>query len=161
EVYTLFLGGGTPTHLRGEQLIRLLTTVLRWHPLSGNSNIEFRNPKQIRSTKSEACLRPAGPHPDPLSATVDLRPEGWGDEITEFSVEANPADVDLETVAILADHGVTRISLGGQSFQQGKLKVLERDHLVDDIARAVELARGRGLDVSLDLIFGVPGETLC
>src|SRR5215471_4734186 len=88
EVDTLFLGGGTPTHLRGEQLIRLLTTVLRWHPLSGNSNIEFRNPKQIRSTKSEACLRPAGPHPDPLSATVDLRPEGWGDEITEFSVEA-------------------------------------------------------------------------
>ena len=43
EVDTLFLGGGTPTHLRGEQLIRLLTTVLRWHPLSGNSNIEFRN----------------------------------------------------------------------------------------------------------------------
>src|SRR5262249_34802201 len=82
-------------------------------------------------------------------------------EIAEFSVEANPADMDLETVAILADHGVTRVSLGAQSFQQGKLKVLERDHLVDDIARAMELARGRGLDVSLDLIFGVPGETLC
>jgi oxygen-independent coproporphyrinogen-3 oxidase len=68
--------------------------------------------------------------------------------------------VDLETVAILAEHGVTRISLGGQSFDAQKLRLLERDHQPDDIARAVELVRERGLAVSLDLIFGAPGETL-
>src|SRR5215831_8216375 len=34
EVATVFLGGGTPTHLRGERLVRLLTTVLKWHPLA-------------------------------------------------------------------------------------------------------------------------------
>src|SRR5262245_41860852 len=53
EVDTLFLGGGTPTHLRGEQLERLLAIVLKWHPIAENSKIETRNSKQIRSTKSE------------------------------------------------------------------------------------------------------------
>jgi oxygen-independent coproporphyrinogen III oxidase len=115
EVGTLFFGGGTPTHLRGKHLRRLLEIVLKWHPLAT--------------------------HP-------------------EFSVEANPADVDEETVAILADHGVTRISLGAQSFQAEKLRLLERDHQPGDIAQAVELVRGRGLDVSLDLIFGAPEETV-
>jgi oxygen-independent coproporphyrinogen III oxidase len=78
----------------------------------------------------------------------------------EFSVEANPADIRRETVDILADHGATRISLGAQSFNANKLCMLERDHQADDIARAVDLIRDRGLNVSLDLIFGAPGETL-
>ncbi len=77
----------------------------------------------------------------------------------EFSVEANPIDIDAETVAILAEHGVTRVSLGSQSFDTAKLKVLERDHTAADILRAVELLRQQRLSISLDLIFGVPGET--
>lgn len=77
----------------------------------------------------------------------------------EFSVEANPSDIDLATIAVLAGHGVTRLSLGAQSFDADKLKLLERDHQAADIACAVELARCGGLDISLDLIFGVPGET--
>jgi oxygen-independent coproporphyrinogen-3 oxidase len=115
EVDTLFFGGGTPTKLRGAQLERLLTIVLRWHPL------------------------PAG---------------------HEFSVEANPADVDAAAVRLLADHGVTRVSLGAQSFNAAKLRRLERDHQAADIARAVELIRGAGLDVALDLIFAAPDESL-
>ena len=47
-----------------------------------------------------------------------------------------------------------------QSFDADKLRLLERDHQSGDIGRAVELIRKRGLNVSLDLIFGVPGETL-
>ncbi len=78
----------------------------------------------------------------------------------EFSIEANPADLDDATVAILAAHGVNRISLGGQSFQPAKLRLLERDHLAADIERSVEVIRRAGIAVSVDLIFGVPGETL-
>ena len=78
----------------------------------------------------------------------------------EFSVEANPADIDAATVRALADHGVTRISLGAQSFNAGKLRRLERDHQPADIARAVELIRAAGLHVALDLIFAAPDETL-
>jgi oxygen-independent coproporphyrinogen-3 oxidase len=77
----------------------------------------------------------------------------------EFSVEANPADIDAAMVRTLADHGVTRISLGAQSFQAAKLRRLERDHQPADIARAVELISAAGLQVALDLIFAAPEET--
>jgi oxygen-independent coproporphyrinogen-3 oxidase len=78
----------------------------------------------------------------------------------EFSIEANPGTLDAEKVAVLADHGVTRVSLGAQSFQPPLLQVLERDHGPDDVARAVDAIRRRMAEVSLDLIFGVPGQTL-
>jgi oxygen-independent coproporphyrinogen III oxidase len=119
EVETLFFGGGTPTHLRGDQLRRLLEIVLHWHPLVSEGRAGH-----------------------------------------EFSVEANPSDIDAETVGLLADHGVTRISLGAQSSQAVKLQVLERDHDAEIIQQAADLIRSHGLDLSLDLIFGAPGETL-
>jgi oxygen-independent coproporphyrinogen-3 oxidase len=115
EVDTLYIGGGTPTHLKGPTLARLLALVLSWHP-------------------------PAVGH--------------------EFTVEANPGDLDDRTVAILADHGVTRVSLGAQSFDAKKLRALERDHTGADIRRSVDLVRSRSMAVSLDLIFAAPLETL-
>ncbi|HMF11279.1 MAG TPA: radical SAM family heme chaperone HemW, partial [Gemmataceae bacterium] len=78
----------------------------------------------------------------------------------EFSIEANPGTLGAEKVAALADCGVTRVSLGAQSFQPRLLHVLERDHSPDDVPRAVEAIRRRIPELSLDLIFGVPGQTL-
>ena len=78
----------------------------------------------------------------------------------EFSVEANPADLSDEKIGLLAAAGVNRISLGGQSFDAGKLTLLERDHDAAQLRRACELAKRRIPSVSLDLIFGTPGETL-
>ncbi len=78
----------------------------------------------------------------------------------EWTVEANPADVNKPMIETLRQSGVTRLSLGGQSFRDEKLRILERDHSGRDVGQAVELARGAGLQVSLDLIFATPGETL-
>ncbi len=78
----------------------------------------------------------------------------------EWTVEANPADVNHERLAVLARHGVNRISLGAQSFRTEKLKLLERDHLAEEIIQASRLAREAGMQVALDLIFAAPGETL-
>jgi len=78
----------------------------------------------------------------------------------EFSVEANPVGLDAEKIAVLAEHGVNRLSLGAQSFQPRLLRILERDHEPDDVLRAVQTAKRRIARVSLDLIFGVPGQTL-
>jgi oxygen-independent coproporphyrinogen-3 oxidase len=114
-VQTLFLGGGTPTHLSARQLERLLSEVARWLPLEPGH---------------------------------------------EFSVEANPGTLDSDKVRVLADHGVNRVSLGVQSFHRHLLRVLERNHDPGDVPRAVEVLKGRIAQVSLDLIFGVPGQTL-
>jgi oxygen-independent coproporphyrinogen-3 oxidase len=78
----------------------------------------------------------------------------------EYSIEANPGTLHPDKIAILADHGVTRVSLGVQSFQPSLLQVLERDHAPHDVPRAVDAIRGRIPEISLDLIFGVPGQTL-
>jgi oxygen-independent coproporphyrinogen-3 oxidase len=78
----------------------------------------------------------------------------------EFSVEANPADLKPEMLDTLADSGVNRLSLGGQSFDAGKLRMLERDHSGDQLRDAVQRAKQKFAAVSLDLIFGVPGESL-
>ena len=77
----------------------------------------------------------------------------------EFSVEANPRGLDADKLDLLASHGVNRLSLGVQSFQRELLGVLERDHVPDDVARVVERIRPRVACFSLDLIFGVPGQT--
>ena len=115
RVHTLFLGGGTPTHLSREGLDRLLTVLARWFPMG----------------------------------------EGG-----EFTVEANPESLTAEKVAVLSRHGVNRVSLGAQSFHPHLLRTLERQHDPAAIPRAVEMLRRADMQVSLDLIFGVPGQAL-
>ncbi|HEY1338993.1 MAG TPA: radical SAM family heme chaperone HemW [Bryobacteraceae bacterium] len=114
-VQTLFLGGGTPTHLSAAQLERLLSFLRRWLPFAPDAE-------------------------------------------AEFSVECNPDTLTADKIDMLADHGVTRVSLGAQSFHADLLRTLERAHDPDEIARAVERVRRRIDNVSLDLIFGVPGQ---
>jgi oxygen-independent coproporphyrinogen-3 oxidase len=92
-----------------------------------------------------------------LSAVLRWLPPRPGHE---FSVEANPESLDADKVAVLADHGVTRVSLGVQSFHEPLLRALGRDHTPQDVAPAVERVRRRIAQVSLDLIFGAPGQTL-
>lgn len=77
----------------------------------------------------------------------------------EFSVEANPADLHAEQVDVLVQGGVNRISLGIQSFDDGKLAALERDHRRGEIERAWSLVDGRFSSVAIDLMFAAPGET--
>ncbi|MEN1681334.1 MAG: radical SAM family heme chaperone HemW [Planctomycetota bacterium] len=78
----------------------------------------------------------------------------------EWTVEANPLDVTEPLVQRLAQRGVTRVSLGGQSFDDAKLRTLERDHSADDLRRAVTLVKEGGIDACLDLIFASPDESL-
>ena len=78
----------------------------------------------------------------------------------EVTVEANPDTVTDTVVADLAASGVTRLSIGMQSAVPRVLAALDRTHNPDNVATAVAAARGAGLDVSVDLIYGAPGETL-
>lgn len=81
-------------------------------------------------------------------------------ELIEFTVESNPNTLDEDKVRVLADHGVNRISLGAQSFHPRLLETLERNHDPASVGRAVERIRKRIENISIDLIFGVPGQTL-
>jgi putative oxygen-independent coproporphyrinogen III oxidase len=112
---TVFFGGGTPTLLPAENLVRMLQAV---------------------------------------RDTWGLAP---GAEVT---TEANPDSVDAAYLAELAAAGFTRVSFGMQSAVPRILATLERTHDPARIPLVVQWARDAGLDVSLDLIYGTPGETL-
>ena len=78
----------------------------------------------------------------------------------EVTVEANPETVTPELAALLRDCGVTRVSLGAQSFQPRLLGVLDRRAGPDDVRRSVYALRDANFDnVSLDLIYGIPGQS--
>jgi len=85
----------------------------------------------------------------------------WGLEPgAEVTTEANPDSVDERYLADLAAAGFTRVSFGMQSAVPHVLATLERTHDPERVPHVVRWAREAGLDVSLDLIYSTPGESL-
>lgn len=78
----------------------------------------------------------------------------------EITTEANPDSVDAEYLQTLADAGFTRVSFGMQSAVPSVLKTLDRTHTPERVPLVTRWARAAGLQVSVDLIYGTPGETL-
>lgn len=94
-----------------------------------------------------------------LARLFDLSATHSGD--AEFTVECNPESVTPDLMQRLRAGGVNRVSMGAQSFEARHLRTLERRHDPENVARALELAREAGINrQSVDLIFGVPGQTL-
>ena len=87
-----------------------------------------------------------------LRGSFDLRPR-------EVTVEANPATLDRARLEAWRELGLTRLSLGAQTLAERGLRALGRTHQASDVGPAVDAARSVGADVSLDLIFGWPGQT--
>ena len=79
----------------------------------------------------------------------------------EITIEANPNDVDESYCSELLDSGVNRLSIGAQTLDRRGLRVLGRLHEADHVARAAGAARRAGFEnVSLDFIYGWPGQTI-
>lgn len=93
-----------------------------------------------------------------LDAVRSAFPLAPGAEVT---LEANPGTVDRAKLAGFRAAGVNRLSLGVQAFQERLLRVAGRDHTTEDGRRVVAEARAAGFtNLSLDLIFALPGQTL-
>jgi oxygen-independent coproporphyrinogen-3 oxidase len=97
---------------------------------------------------------------DALAALLDRIRQAWGIAPgAEVTTEANPDSVTRESLATLASAGFTRVSFGMQSAVTHVLATLDRTHQPANVQRAVEWARDAGLGVSVDLIYGTPGES--
>jgi putative oxygen-independent coproporphyrinogen III oxidase len=96
-----------------------------------------------------------------LAAMLGAVRDTWGlAPGAEVTTEANPDSVDADSLAALAAAGFTRVSFGMQSAVPHVLATLERTHDPARIPLVVQWARDAGLQVSLDLIYGTPGESL-
>lgn len=115
QLSTVFFGGGTPTLLGPEPVLRM-----------------FEHAKNL-----------------------------WGlAPGVEVTVEANPDSVSEHDLVALAQGGVTRVSVGVQSVVPSVLATLDRTHTPERVPLTVAAVKNAGLAVSVDLIFGSPGETL-
>ncbi len=80
---------------------------------------------------------------------------------TEFTVEANPGDLSEDKLKLLYESGVNRLSFGVQSFNDELLKKIGRTHKARDVFHSVTSARKIGFEnISLDLIYSLPGQTV-
>jgi oxygen-independent coproporphyrinogen-3 oxidase len=102
-------------------------------------------------------MLPAG---DLVRMLAAVRDEFGLVEGAEVTTEANPDSVDRDDLARLAEGGFTRVSFGMQSAVPHVLAALDRTHDPARVPLVVGWAREAGLDVSLDLIYGTPGESL-
>jgi oxygen-independent coproporphyrinogen-3 oxidase len=89
-----------------------------------------------------------------IRARIHLEPDA------EITMEANPGSVETEKFAGFAKAGITRVSLGIQSFQDAQLKALGRIHNGAEAKRAIEIALQHFKSVNLDLMYGLPMQTL-
>ena len=115
-IESVYIGGGTPTHLGHARLTSLLYA---------------------------------------LSVSLDLAREGL-----EFTVEANPESLDAALVRDLWALGANRLSIGVQSFDDEVLGLLGRAHDAQRAREAIAAARERFDNVSVDLMCGIPGQSL-
>lgn len=82
------------------------------------------------------------------------------DFLEEFTLEVNPEDVSPELINAWRDAGVNRISMGVQSLVDAELRTVGRVHDADTASRAASLLRAAFPNLNLDLMFGLPGQTL-
>ncbi|MDR1650790.1 MAG: radical SAM family heme chaperone HemW [Synergistaceae bacterium] len=78
----------------------------------------------------------------------------------EVTAEANPGSLSPEHLALWSEWRINRVSIGAQSFEDGRLAFLGRTHCAAQAKDAAESCANAGFSVSLDMMFGLPGETL-
>ena len=115
KVYTVFIGGGTPSLFSAQAIETILTAVRMLLPLDVNA---------------------------------------------EITLEANPGTVEVSKFAGYREAGVNRLSLGIQSFNDAHLKALGRIHGANEARRAVEIAQQHFDNINLDLMYGLPQQTV-
>ncbi|NER18148.1 radical SAM family heme chaperone HemW [Spongiivirga citrea] len=77
----------------------------------------------------------------------------------EITLEANPDDLDLETIKVLAGSRVNRLSIGIQSFLEADLKLMNRAHNAKEAKDCLDQAKKYFDNISIDLIYGIPNMT--
>jgi oxygen-independent coproporphyrinogen-3 oxidase len=134
---TIYIGGGTPSVLAPSQLEFLFATI--------RENFEFDGARD--EGVHGAGVRDVGSH--------DLS------NIVEYTIEINPGTLTPVKIAAIQAGGINRVSIGAQAFQDHLIAGLGRIHNAAEIVTAVEELKAAGLhNLSLDLMFGIPGQTL-
>ncbi|WP_167046870.1 radical SAM family heme chaperone HemW [Salinibacterium sp. ZJ454] len=151
----------TATELRGvkrsDYAAQAVTEIALAQTVLDHSGVPARPVSTVFFGGGTPTLLPASDLIEMFHAVVDT----WGlVPGAEVTTEANPDSVDLDYLQALKAAGFTRVSFGMQSAVPHVLATLERTHDPERVPLVVQWAREAGLQVSLDLIYGTPGESL-
>ncbi|GAA3625765.1 radical SAM family heme chaperone HemW [Microbacterium awajiense] len=150
----------TATELRGARREDYARTLVREVSLARRA-LADRGPLRPASTVFFGGGTPTLLPASDLALMLESVADAFGiADSAEVTVEANPDTVDDVVAIRLARAGVTRMSIGMQSAVPAVLATLDRTHDPDNVRTAVAAARAAGLQVSIDLIYGAPGESL-
>lgn len=115
QIDTIYFGGGTPSLLSAEEILRIMDTLQRYYPI---------------------------------------------DRLREFTLEANPDDLDTTYLKSLRQTPISRLSIGVQSFRENDLRYMKRAHNAQQADYAIKAAQDAGYtNLTIDLIYGTPGLT--
>jgi oxygen-independent coproporphyrinogen-3 oxidase len=126
-----------------------------------------RNPSKSKGAANPFSIYLGGGTPSMLSPKHltdlfrSLRENFDFSEVSEVTLEANPATFDLAKAELFRSLGVTRVSLGIQSFSPHVLETLGREHSPEEASESVAILRAAGIpSVNIDLMFSIPGQSL-
>lgn len=137
--------------LKDQYALALVEELRRWGEILG--------PREIHSVFLGGGT-PGEMTPDQVARFIEaVRLLGPFVDDCEVTLEANPATVLQEHLPALREAGITRLSLGAQSFHPHELQFLDRIHSPQAAAACARAARAQGFaSVSMDLIYGLPGQ---
>ncbi|MFC7405965.1 radical SAM family heme chaperone HemW [Georgenia alba] len=153
------LGGGASAAAYAETAVREIE--LAADVLGETELVAAGMPERTVATVFVGGGTPTMLPPGDLARMLGAVRDTWGlADGAEVTTEANPDSVDRAALVALAEAGFTRVSFGMQSAVPAVLATLDRTHDPARVPDVVRWAREAGLEVSVDLIYGTPGETL-
>ena len=143
-IRTIYFGGGTPSTLTIEELRRILESM---ELKIENSKLKVNNPHESTEANQQ----------EGNNSQFSI----FNFQLKEITLEANPDDLAEEYIQGLRALPINRVSLGIQSFHDRTLRLVGRRHTAQEAIDAVHRLQQAGLtNISIDLIYGLPGETL-
>ncbi len=177
---SVYIGGGTPTTLSAEQMDRLLTMIGSYFGIADEQgrmiyadehmnevdatddvqNSIDKSETENASTDAEANMQNA--MKDNTDSENKIGKARKKTPLLEFTVEAGrPDSITREKLEVIHKHNISRISINPQTMKEETLRLIGRQHTVQQTIDSFKLAREVGFDnINMDLIVGLPEETI-
>ena len=163
---SVYIGGGTPTTLSAEQMDRLLTMIGSYFGIADEQGRMIYADEHVNEIdvidEAQNPMDGAGTENALTDADSKMEKARKQTQLLEFTVEAGrPDSITREKLEVIHRHNISRISINPQTMKEETLRLIGRQHTVQQTIDSFKLAREVGFDnINMDLIVGLPEETI-
>lgn len=170
---SVYIGGGTPTTLSAEQMDRLLTMIGSYFGIADEQGRMIYADEYMNEVDATDEAQNSMDEAKSENGSTDVEGNAAGSvcengkarkktQLLEFTVEAGrPDSITREKLEVIHKHNISRISINPQTMKEETLRLIGRQHTVQQTIDSFKLAREAGFDnINMDLIVGLPEETI-